>query len=192
MTRSLTNRALQRAGLNPLATCSPANNALCESFGAAACFEYRQPTCGTDIRTYANDKLAHVLDCATDAGTMKMCYEAIGSSGGKYVALEAFSTTVQYTRRDVVASWIMAPSMFGEGVKLPGEYGRPVSNEEREFSGQFFKIVEVMLEKRVIKNHPFEVREGGLDALTEGIEEVRLGSVRAKKLVYPLPLVGEV
>lgn len=49
-----------------------------------------------------------------------------------------------------------------------------------------------MVEKNAIKNHPVEIREGGLDALTEGIEEVRLGSVRAKKLVYPLPLVGEV
>lgn len=121
---------------------------------------------------------------------MKMCYEAIGSSGGRYVALEAFSTTVQYTRRDVVASWIMAPSMFGEGVKLPGAYGRPVSSEDREFSRQFFEMVEGMLTEKMIRNHPIEIRQGGLGALTEGIEEVRLGNVRAKKLVYPL--VGEV
>lgn len=121
---------------------------------------------------------------------MSMCYEAFGSSGGRYVALEAFSTTVQYTRRDVVASWIMVPSMFGEGVKLPGAYGRPISSEDREFSRRFFEMVEEMLRQRAIRNHPVELRTGGLGSLIAGIQEVRLGSVRAKKLVYPL--IGEV
>ncbi|KAI0377621.1 alcohol dehydrogenase GroES-like domain-containing protein [Hypomontagnella monticulosa] len=189
-TGTMAIQLLKRAGLTPIVTCSPENNALCESFGATACFDYHQPTCGTDIRTYTNDKLAYVLDCATDATTMSMCYESLGSSGGRYVALEAFSTTVQYTRRDVVASWIMVLSMFGEAVKLPGAYGRPISNEDKEFSGRFFEMMESMLEQRAIKNHPIEVREGGLGTLVEGIQEVRLGRVRAKKLVYPL--IGEV
>ena len=54
-----------------------------------------------------------------------MCYEAIGLSGGKYVALESFPTMVQYTRRDVVASWIMGPRVFGEGVSATGGMGGP-------------------------------------------------------------------
>ena len=76
-------------GYTPIVTCSPENNALCENYGAVACFDYRSPTCGADIRDYTANNLAFVFDTVTDASTMRMCYEAIGSSGGRYVVLEA-------------------------------------------------------------------------------------------------------
>lgn len=117
---------------------------------------------------------------------MKMCYEAIGPAGGSYVALEAFSTTVQYSRRDVKASWILGSSLFGEEVQFSGTYGRPACQNNRDFAARLFSLAEGLIGDKLIKNHPVEVRPGGLGAVAGGIEELRKGQVRAKKLVYPL------
>ncbi|POR35117.1 hypothetical protein TPAR_04686 [Tolypocladium paradoxum] len=122
-TGTMATQLVKLAGYTPIVTCSSANNALCESFGAAACFDYHSPTCGADIRVHTDNSLRHVLDCVTDAVTMKMCYEAIGSSGGTYIALEAITTTVKYTRRDVRADWLMAPSVLGAPVDRMGTMG---------------------------------------------------------------------
>ena len=115
-----------------------------------------------------------------------MCYEAIGQSGGKYVALETFSTNVQYSRRDVKASWMLGSSLFGEEVKFAGAYGRPASKTHRDFAARLYPLIEGLLEEGLIKNHPVDVLGGGLGALVEGIEKLRRGKVRAKKLVFPL------
>jgi aspyridone synthetase trans-acting enoyl reductase len=115
-----------------------------------------------------------------------MCYEAIGSAGGTYVALEPLSTTVQYSRRDVRASWLMALSLFGDVVRLPGAYGRPATAVDREFAALLFPLVESLLHNGCVKNHPVHVRKGDLGSLKRGIEELRVGLVRGEKLVYTL------
>lgn len=170
----------------PLATCSPANAAFVKSLGAAETFDYHSPSCGSDILQYTNNTLAHVFDCVTDAATMKMCYEAIGAEGGKYVAIDPFATHVQYTRRDVHADWLMIYSLFGKPVKLAGVYGRPAMPEDREFAGKLFRMAEELITKGLLKGHPVEIRGGGLGAVVDGIDDLRTGRVRAKKLVYPM------
>ncbi|KEY66409.1 hypothetical protein S7711_05842 [Stachybotrys chartarum IBT 7711] len=186
-TGALAIQLLRCAGLEPIATCSPSSNSYVRSLGAVACFDYHSPTCGADIRLYTKNRLAHVFDCVTDAVVMKMCYEAIGSAGGTYVALEPLSTTVQYSRRDVRASWLMALSLFGDVVRLPGAYGRPATAVDREFAALLFPLVESLLHNGCVKNHPVHVRKGDLGSLKRGIEELRVGLVRGEKLVYTLP-----
>lgn len=115
-----------------------------------------------------------------------MCYSAIGSSGGSYIALEAITTAVKYTRRDVRADWLMAATLLGTPLRKMGTYGRPRSPEHREFGKRLFILAEKWLQDGSIRNHPLETREGGLDNLAEGVEALRLAKVRGRKLVYPL------
>lgn len=182
----LTYSHLHSAGYTPIVTCSPANNALCEAYGAAACFDYRSSTCGADIREYTANSLVSVLDTVTDPSTMRMCYEAIGSSGGKYVALEAITPIVKYTRRDVRADWLMAPTITGAPVEIPGAYGRPSTPEHRAFGAELFLLAERLLKEGIIKNHPLEIREGGLASIPTYVNDLRVGNVRAKRQVVPL------
>jgi aspyridone synthetase trans-acting enoyl reductase len=174
------------AGYTPIVTCSSTNNALCESFGATACFDYHSNTCGADIREHTGNTLIHVLDCVTDVATMKMCYEAIGSFGGKYIALEPTSTAVKYTRRDVRSDWLMVQSILGVPLELPGTFGRPSLPEHRAFGSLWFALIERLLRKGSIRNHPIDIREGGLAGIPANLEDFRVGNVRAKKLVVPL------
>lgn len=174
------------AGYTPIVTCSPANNALCESYGAAACFDYRSSTCGADIREYTANNLASVFDCVTDAPTMRMCYEAIGSSGGTYIALEAPTQVVKYTRRDVRADWLMTPTITGTPVVIPGTYGRPSTPEHRIFGAELFKLAEKLLQEGEIKNHPLDIKEGGLENIPTYVNDLRVGNVRGKRMIVPL------
>ncbi|KAK0118225.1 hypothetical protein ONS95_012529 [Cadophora gregata] len=177
---------LLRAGYEPIVTCSPANNTLCESYGAAACFDYNSPACGADIRVRTDNKLRYVLDCVTDATTMKMCYGAIGSSGGSYIALEATTTSVKYTRRDIRADWFLADAIMGDGVHMKGAYGRPPSPEDRRFGKTLFSEAQNWLQNDIIKPHPLELRSGGLASLPNAIDDLKLGKVRARKVVMEL------
>lgn len=177
---------VHRAGYTPIVTCSPENNALCESYGAVACFDYRSPTCGADIREYTANNLAFVFDTVTDASTMRMCYEAIGSSGGRYVVLEAITIPVKYTRRDVRADWLMTPTITGAPVDMPGLYGRPSTPEHRKFGASLFLLAEELLKEGRIKNHPLDIREGGLENIPTYVDDLRVGNVRGKRQIVPL------
>ena len=105
---------------------------------------------------HTDDSLRYVLDCVTDAATMKMCYEAIGSSGGSYIALEATTTTVKYTRRDVRADWFLADSIIGDGVNMTETYGLPLSPEHSHFGKRLFALAEKLLHDESIRRYPSE------------------------------------
>ncbi|KAG4411171.1 hypothetical protein IFR04_015697 [Cadophora malorum] len=185
-TGTMATQFLKITGYTPIVTCSPENNALCENYGAVACFDYRSPTCGADIRDYTANNLAFVFDTVTDASTMRMCYEAIGSSGGRYVVLEAITIPVKYTRRDVRADWLMAPTITGAPVDIPGLYGRPSTPEHRKFGASLFLLAEELLKEGRIKNHPLDIREGGLENIPTYVEDLRMGNVRGKRQIVPL------
>jgi aspyridone synthetase trans-acting enoyl reductase len=175
-----------RAGFVPIATCSQESRDLVISRGAAATFDYRSSSCGTEIRSWTDNSLRFVLDCVTTPASMKMCYESIGSSGGQYIALDPFPTAIQYTRRDVKADWLMVYTLFGDPVKLAGVYGRPASSRDREFAARFFSLAQELLDGQLLQHHPIQHRVGKLADLTSGIEDLRMGRIKGKKLVYTL------
>lgn len=177
---------LRASGLLPIATCSPSSREMVLSLGAVETFDYHSPTCGMEIRNFTGNSLAHVVDCVTQAESMKLCYEAVGPAGGRYIALDPFPTRIQYTRREIEADWPVGYTLFGNPVKLSGAYGRRATPEDREFGKGMFVLAEEMLREGMLKPHPIEVREGGLEGVVKGIEDLRKGRVRAVKLVYPV------
>lgn len=56
--------------------------------------------------------------------------------------------------------------------------------EYRVFVARFFPLLEKLIEARRVIPHLIEVRHGGLGRLIEGIEDVKKGGVKARKLVY--------
>ena len=174
------------AGFKPVATCSPRSMDMVRSLGAVATFDYNLPSCGTDIRSFTGDTLTRALDCVTTAETMSMCYEAISSKGGRYISLDPNSAHVKYTRRDVSVDWVMAMSMTGNRVNLPGVYGRPSMPALRGLASRVFCMAEGLISQGVLRGPPFQARPGGLVSIGEGIDDLRKGLTRGEKLVYPL------
>ena len=153
--------------------------------GAVEVFDYRSPTCGSDIRAFTRNTLEYALDCITDTASMKICYTAIGSQGGRYVSLDPFPIRA-HTRRSVKPSWIIALTMFNKPINWQRPFQREAKPKDRKFAQGWFRIAQGLLEQGAIVAHPYEERAGGLQGVIEGIQSVRLGEVSGVKLVYCL------
>jgi aspyridone synthetase trans-acting enoyl reductase len=114
---------------------------------------------------------------------MKVCYEAMGAAGGKYTGLEPFSMQL-HTRSDIKPHWIFVLTMFGQAIRLKGPYKRRERPQDVAFETDWFSRVQELLDCGLVRPHPVRVMQGGLEALVEGINEVRLGKVSGEKLVY--------
>lgn len=172
------------AGYIPITTCSPSNFALVTSFGATKAFDYHVPSCGVAIRAFTRGKLRLALDCITDSGSVKVCYAALGSRGGKYTALEPVAERLKGGRKDVETDWVMALTIFGKKVDLKGEFGREAVPGDKEWAKDWYKKAEGLVERGLVRPHPAREMEGGLKGVVGGIDELRNGRVRGEKLVY--------
>ena len=82
-TGTLAIQLLKMCGIRVLAVCSQRSFGMVKGFGADECFDYNDLECGQKIRDFTHNALDYALDCITEEGTMKICYQALGRCGGK-------------------------------------------------------------------------------------------------------------
>lgn len=123
------------------------------------------------------------IDCITATSSMITCYEAIGSKGGKYVALDPFPVRT-HTRRSIQPSWVFTLTMFGTPIRWKRPFNAKAKPADRVFAEKWFEVAQELLDRGQIKTHHYETREGGLKGLIGGVDEVRKGLVAGRKLVY--------
>lgn len=174
------------SGLKVIATCSQSNFGMVRGYGADAVFDYRDPGSPAEIRTLTKNSLHYALDCISTAQSMQFCYSVIGRSGGKYTGLEPYSPSIAATRKLIHADWVLGPVLVGRPIGWPAPYTRPAMPEMAEFRVRWFKTLQDLYDKRLLRPHPLVVRDGGLDGVLRGIQEVRDGKLSGKKLVYTL------
>lgn len=174
---------LCRAGLRPIATCSPSNFALVLGFGAEKAFNYRSPDCATEIRAYTRNGLAYALDCVSESDSAQLCYGAIGRAGGRYCGLEPVRRAVAAARPTVRASWLMVLTMFGGRVALDGDYAREASAADRALTAKIFAAAQTLLDNGRIKSHPVRVLADSWAGVIQGVDIIRTGAISGQKLV---------
>ncbi|RGP69489.1 alcohol dehydrogenase like domain-containing [Fusarium sporotrichioides] len=184
-TGAIALQVLKEAGINAITTCSSTAAPRATRLGAKAWFDYKSPTCGADIREHTNDTLAYALDCITDTSSMAICYEAIGSSGGRYVALDAFPVR-GHTRRSVIPEWVCTPTQFGHAIRWTPPYDLEPRPRDLEYAEEWYPIAQQIVDEGKVEPPAVEVRKGGLGAVSEGMEQVRRGLIHGKRLVYPI------
>jgi NADPH:quinone reductase-like Zn-dependent oxidoreductase len=173
--------------MRPITTCAPAHFDLVTRFGAEKAFDRYSSTVAAEIREYTDGELEHALDCVTQVDTTKMCYEALGRAGGRYVALEPPNPAVLQTRSNTVkASWVLAFTTFGLEVPLDGEYYREARPDERALNAQGLRIVERLLPRGLIDPHPIRILSGGLEGVVRGVETIATQPPSGYKMVYPI------
>jgi aspyridone synthetase trans-acting enoyl reductase len=177
----------------PITTCSPHNFDRVKELGAAEAWDYHSPSCAADIRSYTSDSLEYVMDCITDSGSMKICYGALGSKGGKYVGLDQFPIR-SHSRRDVKPNWIIAWTVLGKPINWKKPYRREAKPKDRAFGLAWAPIAQGLLDNRALTTHPYHVSDEGLIGVVGGADKVRKGTAGGKKLVYrvatPLAVVA--
>jgi aspyridone synthetase trans-acting enoyl reductase len=176
---------LKWAGFKPITTCSDASRERALRLGAVATFDYHSPDCSAQIREYTAGTLGLALDCITDSSSMALCYEALGSAGGRYVALDFFPLR-GHTRRSVVPAWVCTYTQFGNPVTWAPPYNFDARPDDLRTAEAWYVVSQQLLNEGRIEPHPMEKRSGGLAAIGEGMREVRSGRVQGRKLVYPI------
>lgn len=178
----------ESSGLEVIATSSPRNFDMLKSLGADAVFDYGSPTVGADIRAHTHNKLYHALDCIAEGNSADICAAALSDDTAARKPVYSALLWCDFPRKtDAVAKFTLGYTIFGEAFEKgfgPGEF--PAKPEDYEFGKKFWKLAEGLLAEGKFKVHRPDVRSGGLEDVLDGLEELRLGKVSGKKLVYKI------
>ncbi|TLD07676.1 hypothetical protein PgNI_10622 [Pyricularia grisea] len=176
---------LRLLGHVPIATCSPKNFALARRFGAEEVFDYNSPDCAAAIKAYTKNTLSYILDPFTDAKSVDLCYKAMGRAGGRYCCLEMYPEYV-LQRKSIKVGFVMGPLLLGHRLALSQGYERDEDPEMRAFGVEWYKDVQKMLDRGLLKRHPIKLLGDSFEALIEGVEMLQRKEVSGEKLVVAL------
>lgn len=146
------------SGLQVIVTCSPQNFNLVKSLGADSVFDYRSPTCASDIRAASDNNIRHIFDCISTPVTAQVCADCFGPNGGKYSALHP---TRDFPRSDVSVLFTSAYTVFGEKSRY-GPYEVPSKPGDYEFWVKFWALAQELLASGKIKPQSTSVAVGGI------------------------------
>lgn len=153
-----------------------------KSYGAAQAFDYSDPECGAKIRDATNGKLEKVFDCISAGASPRICADAIGAGGGQYLSL----LPVEFPRSDVKSGYTLGYTVTGERFTFREGMEFPAKRKDFEFGIGHVREAEMLLQEKRVVPIPIEEREGGLDRVHEGLEDLKNGNVSGRKIVYVL------
>ncbi len=149
-----------------------------KSFGADHILDYNDPTAPVAIRNLTKGTLSLCIDCFSQQSSYAFCAQALGT-GATYVCIGPINPD----RQDLDFRECHGVLYFGAPFLYQGHV-LEASKEKFESAVRFAGVVEGLLEKEKIMMHPTDLREGGLEGILQGLEEMKEGRVRGKKLVY--------
>lgn len=168
------------SGYEVITTCSPADFSLVRSSGADHVFDYNDPACTQEINNITGGNLKLCVDCISTDAAATLCAEAL-SPGAKCSNI----LLAKCPRDDVESLTTLDYSSLGEEWEQFGIVNS-ASKEDFEHSKSFAELAEELLNDAKIRPHPIEKREGGLDAILQGPQDLRAKRVSGKELVFTL------
>ncbi|KAL0930693.1 alcohol dehydrogenase GroES-like domain-containing protein [Colletotrichum truncatum] len=184
-TGTMACQILSSAGYDPIVTASDASSALVKEFGAVTSVPYSSPTCGETIRKHTKGTLRHALDCITTPESLEACFTAISRTGGRYACLE-YAPEEWRTRKAVKVDFPIAYVMSGQEVKLNGVFHRPADASKFDLAVRWRQEVQNLLDQKRLRCHPVREIPGKWDGIVKGLDMLKAGEVRGKKLVIRL------
>lgn len=181
---------VRRSGFTVITTCSPTNFDYVKSLGADAIFNSRDPEVGAKIREYTKNELYYAWDCIGEHGSSKQCADALASEAPE--GQQIHYGTIFYgqsppAREDLTFTQSIAYSAGGYAFKLviDGEdVNFPAQPAHLEWMLKWVPVAEKLLLEGKWKSHRLEVREGGLEGVLDGLEDLEAGKVSGMKLTY--------
>ncbi|PLB44876.1 GroES-like protein [Aspergillus steynii IBT 23096] len=172
------------------ATCSPSNNALIASRGADYIYDYNSPdSIDAILAQSATNPITYIFDCIGSESSSTYCSKILPVTGGHYHSIRAPVPPAFKELRpeeSAKATTALGYTLLGERFEFPGGLVFEADKEEEEFGKSWGRIVGELVERGVVRTHEVDARVGGLEGVLQGLEELRKGEVRGKKLVYSL------
>lgn len=153
-----------------------------KSFGAEQTFDYSQPGCAADIKSFTKNNLRYVLDCITDVESIQLCYAAIGRAGGRYSCLELPPQHL-LSRKVVKADFVVPLKIFGKRIALGEGYERAACQSTFKAGVELVGAAQKLLDSGQIRCHPQRILSPGFDGIFEGLDLLKRGQVSGQKLV---------
>lgn len=180
---------MKRSNLTVHATCSPPNNALVLSRGADYIYDYNSPSSIVSILAQsASNPITYILDCIGTDASSTYCSKILPPTGGHYHSVRApLPNPLKELRPEesVKATTALGYTMLGERFELPGMVFE-ADKEEEAFGKEWGRVAGELVAGGRVRPHEVDVREGGLAGVVKGLEELKRGEVRGRKLVYSL------
>jgi NADPH:quinone reductase-like Zn-dependent oxidoreductase len=181
---------VHRSGFTVITTCSPTNFEYVKSLGADVTFNSRDPEAGVKIREYTKNELYYAWDCIGDHGSSSQCANALASKAPEGQQIRY--GTILYgecppAREDLTFTESIAYSAGGYAFKVVfnGEdLNFPAQPAHLEWMVKWVQVAEKLLLEEKWKPQRPEVREGGLDRVLDGLEDLKAGKVSGVKLTY--------
>ena len=173
-----------RSGLEVIATSSANNFEFVKSFGADKVFDYKSPNAGSDIRKYTDNKLRYAWDTIGEASTAQVCADALSSSSELSLHYSTLAL-VEFPRSDVRTGVTLAYTIFGDAFDMFGSFEVEALPQNFEFAKKWGVVAAKLFDEKKVVPHPVEVRLG-LEMIGEGLQDLKEGKVRAKKLIYQI------
>ena len=162
-----------------MTTCSPSSFEYVKSLGATHVFDYNSPDCAADIRQEVPD-LKYCLDCASKGSSGSICAASLAPGAG--TVYRSLLPVEDFPRNDVDTAIIQSFEIFGKPFFFgPNEV--PVRREAFEFAKKLMTAATRMVADGKLKPHKLDVREGGLEGVLKGLEELKAGKIRGAKVV---------
>ncbi|OCK81704.1 putative zinc-binding oxidoreductase ToxD [Lepidopterella palustris CBS 459.81] len=173
------------SGFEVVTTCSPRNFDYVRSLGADHIFDYSSPDCGKQIREVTKDSLFYAFDTISEPGSAQICADALASEGASAGKKPFYGCilNIKSPRADVQSAYTLGYTAVGEGFKMRGMELEP-RPRDYEFAVGFMRVVERLLADGSFRVHRTDVREGGLEGVLDGLNDLREGKVSGRKIVY--------
>ncbi|KAJ7678498.1 dehydrogenase [Mycena rosella] len=166
------------SGLQVISTASPRNHTLVAGLGADAVFDYRDPEVAAKIRTFTEGRLAHAVDCISDAGTVRQVVESLGADGG---ALSLVLNEPVHAP-GVRARFSLVYTLLGKAFEHPMPYAADA--EHYAFGMRTAALLTRLLREGKLRTTPVKLVPNGLDDVGEWLEFMKQGKVSGEKITY--------
>ena len=122
----------------------------------------------------------YCLDCASKGGSETVCADAL--TAGKGARYRSLLPIEKFPRDDVDSSLVTSFEIFGKQFFF-GPTAFPVRVGAFEFAKELMQSATKLITEGKLKPHKQDVREGGLDAVLKGLDDLRAGKIRGAKVV---------
>ncbi|KAI0732105.1 GroES-like protein [Fomitopsis betulina] len=170
------------SGYKVATVASSRNFDLCKSLGADFVTDYHEPNAVQMIKDATGDSVALALDTISLAPSQSFAADVIKPGGGKVVLLLGPDGPV---REDVVLQPTLVYTALGRPFSMLGQ-DYPICPEDRAHMAGFLSKVPALVREKKIRPNKTRLWEGGLQAVSDGLQYMREGKVSAEKIVYRL------
>lgn len=133
-------------------------------------------------------KIHIAVDCIATEQSAAICASNMEISGGKYISFTgARIRDPRITTINIFGFTMLNRKFLFEAIGLQAD----INTEDVTFANELARRAERLIALNAIKPSSAEIRNGGLDGIVSGLEDMKAGRVRGRRLVYVIDPTDE-